>query len=127
MRGAWVTGRVGWCHTELGVLGGYRRRVTAVGCCRPGTAGIVYRAARGQAGQMARTAGASAAAWARPALAAARRDTSSGQPHSARSALATDLWATRQPGTMAVMMARASVDVATIATAAIEMAGWGTT
>jgi len=23
MRGASVTGRAGWCHTELGVLGGY--------------------------------------------------------------------------------------------------------
>src|SRR2546429_7837345 len=80
MRGASVTGRVGWCHTELGVLGGYRRRVTAIGCCRPETARIVIGppvAGPGQACQTARTAGASAAAWAPPALAAAaRRDTS---------------------------------------------------
>jgi len=70
----------GW-HTELGVLDAYRRRVTAIGCCRPGIAGIVIGppvAGPGQACQTARTAGASAAAWARPALAAAaRRDTSS--------------------------------------------------
>ena len=81
MRGVWVTGRVGWCHTELGVLGGYRRRVAAIGCCRAGTAGIVVGppvAGPGQDCQTARTAGASAVAWARPALAAAaRRDTSS--------------------------------------------------
>jgi pimeloyl-ACP methyl ester carboxylesterase len=36
MRGASVTGHAGWCHTELGGLGGYWRRVTAIGCCGPG-------------------------------------------------------------------------------------------
>jgi len=41
MRGAWVTGHAGWCHTELGVLSGYWRRVTATGCCGPGIARIV--------------------------------------------------------------------------------------
>ena len=53
-----------------------------------------------------------------------RRDVS---PHSARSVVATDVRAARQPGTRAVRMARASVDMATIATVTIEMAGWGTT
>jgi hypothetical protein len=50
-----------------------------------------------------------------------------GRSYSARSTLATDVRAARQPGTMAVRMARASVDVATAATVTIEMAGWGTT
>ena len=70
MRGASVSGHAGWCHTELSVLGGYWRRVTAVGCCGPGIAGIVIgppAAGLGQACQTARMAGASAAAWARPA------------------------------------------------------------
>ncbi len=53
-----------------------------------------------------------------------RRD---GQPHSARSTVATDVRAARQPGTMAVRMARASADMTTTATVTIEMAGWGTT
>jgi hypothetical protein len=42
-------------------------------------------------------------------------------------ALATDVRAARQPGTMAVRMARARVDVATVATVTIEVAGCGTT
>ena len=61
---------------------------------------------------------------ARPALVVQDRD---GQPHSARSALATEVRAARQPGTMAARMASARVDVATVATVTIEVAGWGTT
>src|SRR6266536_896269 len=56
----------------------------------------------------------------RPAPPAGGRD---GQPHSARSTVATDVRAARQPGTMAVRMARASADMATAATVTIEMAG----
>jgi hypothetical protein len=48
-------------------------------------------------------------------------------PHSARSIVATDVRAARQPGTVAVRMARASADMATTVTVAIEIAGWGTT
>lgn len=53
-----------------------------------------------------------------------RRDVS---PHSARSVVATDVRAARQPGTMAVRMASASADMAMTVTVTIEMAGWGTT
>jgi len=82
MRCASVTGRAGRCHAELRVLAGYWRRVMAIGCCRPGIAGIVI----GPAPRLARVgpaswpgwAGAFAVAWGRPALAyAARRDASS--------------------------------------------------
>src|SRR5579859_1920948 len=69
MRGASVTGHAGWRCTELSVLGGYRRRVTAICCCRPGTAGIVIgplAAGQGRACQTDRPAGASAA-WGRTA------------------------------------------------------------
>jgi hypothetical protein len=32
---------LGGATSNWGVLGGYWRRVTAIGCCRPGIAGIV--------------------------------------------------------------------------------------
>ena len=71
MRGASVTGHAGWCHSELGVLGGYRRRVTAIGCAglgSPGSSSGRPAAGRGQACQTAWTAGASAAACLGPGL-----------------------------------------------------------
>jgi len=40
LRGVSVTGHAGWCHTELGVMGGYWR-VTAIGCDGLGIARMV--------------------------------------------------------------------------------------
>ena len=81
MRCASVVGHAGCCRTELGVLGGYWRRVTAIGRCGPGIAGIVI-GPPGLAGvKPARRPGRPAlppqSGPAQALVAAARRDTSS--------------------------------------------------
>jgi hypothetical protein len=84
--------------------------VTAIGCGGPGIAGIVRSAVvgLGQACQMARTAGASAAAWVRPALAAAVRCDTSGalRPMARTAARSGRISATRVPAAVSAAACR---------------------